>query len=59
VEQVAERVSWALGSRPRLALDARGERELAGWLNELKPRVEELAPLLVGEVAARLAQGAR
>jgi hypothetical protein len=59
VEQVAERVAWALGSRPRLALDARGERELAGWLSELAPRVEELAPLLVGEVAARLARGAR
>jgi acyl carrier protein phosphodiesterase len=59
VEQVAERVAWALGARPRLALDARGERELAGWLRELQPRVERLAPRLVGEVAARLEGDAR
>ncbi|HXZ84980.1 MAG TPA: hypothetical protein VEI82_05775 [Myxococcota bacterium] len=52
--RVAERVAWALGSRPRLALDARGERELGGWLAELQPQVEAAAPALVDELAARL-----
>jgi acyl carrier protein phosphodiesterase len=53
-ERVAERVAWALGSRPRLALDARGERELAAWLAELRAVVENLTPRLLGEVATRL-----
>jgi hypothetical protein len=51
VDQVAERVAWALGSRPRLALEARAERELRGWLDELKPAVERAAPQWVGALA--------
>jgi acyl carrier protein phosphodiesterase len=47
VECVAERIAWALHSRPRLALDAREERELAPWLAELQPCVERAAPDLL------------
>jgi hypothetical protein len=57
--RVAERVAWALGSRPRLALDARGERALGAWLVELQPRVAAAAPALVGEVGARLEEERR
>jgi len=57
VAQVAQRVAWALGSRPRLALDERGERELPAWLAELQPQVARVAPALLGELESRLSGG--
>jgi hypothetical protein len=57
VGQVAERVAFALGSRPRLALDARAERELPGWLQALQPAVERAAPEWVAALARSLPGG--
>jgi hypothetical protein len=58
-DRVAERVAWALGSRPRLALDARGERELGAWLAELQPAVYAAVPDLLEEVEARMEEDRR
>jgi hypothetical protein len=56
VDEVAQRVAWALGSRPRLALDAQGERELCPWLAELQPLVAAATAELLGELEARLSE---
>lgn len=56
--QVAERVAWALGSRPRLALDTRTERELVTWVAALRPAVETAAPQLLAELADRMEERA-
>jgi len=52
--RVAERVAWALGSRPRLALDPGEERQLLPWLEELEPAVERAAPEWIGALAGGL-----
>jgi hypothetical protein len=51
---VAERVAWALDSRPRLALDARARGELGAWIRELTPAVERAAPQLLRDLGGVL-----
>jgi hypothetical protein len=51
---VAERVAWALGARPRLALDARAQGALGSWIRELTPSVERDGPQLLRDLAGRL-----
>ncbi len=52
---VAERVTWILARRPRLALDATGEHIVAEWLREVRDEVHAAAPAMLGEVRDALA----
>lgn len=53
---VAHRVSRALSSRPRLALEDGGEHIVASWAGGARATISERAPGLVGEVARALAE---
>ena len=57
---VAWRIARALSSRPRLRLDAEGERIVRQWAFDTAPLVARGAPPLIGEVTVGLEQaGAR
>jgi hypothetical protein len=58
-ELVAERIARSLSGRPRLAVDARGQQLLGGWVVRARPRVDAEAPEVLAMLRARLASFGR